>query len=78
MTEAHKTGLRRAAADMMLAMGQKKCRAAFDAFVQANELQEGDKAYAAAEAVLFAHTKRIAGEGSPSEADAALNNALAS
>lgn len=78
MTEAHRTGLRRAHADMMNAMGQKKARAAFDAFVQANDLREEDAAYKAAEAVLFAHTKRIAGEGSPSDADAALNKALAS
>lgn len=77
MTEAHKTGLRRAHADMMNAMGQKKARAAFDGFVQANDLHEEDAAYKAAEAVLFAHTKRIAGEGSPSDADAALNKALA-
>lgn len=78
MTEAHKMGLRRMHHDAMMAMGQRKARAAFDAFVQANELHEDDAAYKAAEAVLFAHTKRIAGEGSPSEADSALNKALAS
>jgi hypothetical protein len=65
------------AADMMNAMGQKKARVAFDGFVQANELHEDDAAYKAAEAILFAHTKRIAGEGSPSDADAALNKAVA-
>ncbi len=78
MTEAHRTGLRRMHTDIMAkAMGRKRAQEFFDAFVQANELAEGDAAYAAAETVLLAHFKRIAGESSPVEVDAALNKAIA-
>lgn len=78
MTQAHRTGLQRMHADIMAkAMGRKKAQEFFDAYTHANELREGDAAYVAAESVLLAHFKRIAGEGSPADCDAALNKALA-
>lgn len=78
MTPEITKGLRRFHEDAMGAMGQKKARAAFDYFISANELHQGDPAYVAAESVLAAHTRRIAGEGSPADADVALQKALAS
>lgn len=80
LSEAVKTGLRKAHADMMSAMSKKKVEAIFKTTMDANEIKEDDvetaHVWKAAAAIRDAHVKRVGGDGSPAECDAAVRQVI--